>query len=138
MAFVAAVVVSARAGDPNLFPAQAGDQGVEIIIVNNGYHSGLVLPRASVASLAVAQGYDAVAAVTRLFAAYEWLKVGWGGGAVLPRGPHNRPTELAISFERFFGQNNEAVLHVVGLSDEPHKVFRGAQRVPASDHKARR
>ncbi len=129
LTFVAAVVVSARPGDPNLFPVQAGDQGVEIIIVNNGYHSGLVLPRASVASLAVAQGHDAVAAITQRFAAYEWLEVGWGEARFYRQVPTIDRLSWRLALSALFGRNNEAVLHVVGLSDEPHEVFRGAERV---------
>ncbi len=128
--FVAAVVVSARSGDPSLFPAQAGDESFEIFVVNNGYHSGLVLPRASNASLAVAQGHDAVAAITQRFAAYDWIEVGWGEARFYREVPTSDRLGWRLALSALFGPDNEAVLHVVGLWDEPREVFRSAERVP--------
>jgi hypothetical protein len=93
------------------------------------YHSGLVLPRASVATLAAAQGQSAVVAVARRFAAYDWVEVGWGEARSYREVPTIDRLSWRLALSALFGPNNEAVLHVVGLWDEPQEVFRGAERV---------
>src|ERR1700722_3461505 len=78
VALIVATVVTARRGDPALYPPAAGAPSVQILLVHNGYHAGLVLPRAAVAKLAGQRGYTAMIAVTTRFGAYGWLEIGWG------------------------------------------------------------
>ncbi len=61
--FFAVVVVTSRSGNPDLFPVPADEQGVDILLVNNGYHSGLVLPRAILASIAQEQEQGGLASL---------------------------------------------------------------------------
>jgi uncharacterized protein (TIGR02117 family) len=129
LVFMLAVLVSARPGDPKLFPAREGEQSLEVLLVNNGYHSGLVLPRASVATLAAAQGQSAVAAIVRRFTAYDWVEVGWGEARFYREVPTIDRLSWRLALSALFGRDNEAVLHVVGLWDEPQEVFRSAERV---------
>ncbi len=129
LVLIAVVALTARPGDPDLFPVPAGEQGVDILLVNNGYHSGLVLPRASIASIASEQRQGAVAVMARRFAAYDWVEVGWGEARFYREVPTIAQLNWRLALSALFGSDNEAVLHVVGIWDEPQKVFRGAEQV---------
>ena len=48
---IATTILTARTGDPALWPPAAGSPTVEILVVSHGYHSGLALPRALVADI---------------------------------------------------------------------------------------
>ena len=77
---IATTILTARTGDPALWPPAAGSPTVEILVVSHGYHSGLALPRALVADVAERHGRSALIAVAQRFAAYPWIEVGWGDG----------------------------------------------------------
>ncbi len=128
--FFAVVVVTSRSGNPDLFPVPVDASGIDILLVSNGYHSGLVLPRASIASLASEQEQGALAAVARRFAAYEWVEVGWGEARFYREVPTIDQLNWRLALSALFGSNNEAVLHVVGIWDKPQRIFRGAEQVP--------
>ena len=49
---IVTTILTARTGDPALWPPAAGSPTVEILVVSHGYHSGLALPRALVADVA--------------------------------------------------------------------------------------
>ncbi len=119
LVLIAVVVLTARPGNPDLFPRPAGEQGVDILLVNNGYHSGLVLPRASIASIASEQKQGALALVAGRFAAYDWVEVGWGEARFYREVPTIDQLNWRLALSALFGSNNEAVLHVVGIWDEP-------------------
>lgn len=129
LVLIAVAVLTARPGNPDLFPVPAGEQGVDILLVNNGYHSGLVLPRALLTSIASEQKQGAVAAMARRFAAYDWVEVGWGEARFYREAPTIDQLNWRLAISALFGSDNEAVLHVVGIWDEPQKVFRDAERV---------
>ena len=126
--FFAVVVVTSRSGNPDLFPVPVDASGIDILLVSNGYHSGLVLPRASIASLASEQEQGALAAVARRFAAYEWVEVGWGEARFYREVPTIDQLNWRLALSALFGSNNEAVLHVVGIWDKPQTIFRGPSR----------
>ena len=73
-----AAYITARPADPMLWPPRAGDGTIEIVVVSNGYHMGVALPRAALAEFASGRGYPALIAVTQRFAAFEWIEFGWG------------------------------------------------------------
>jgi uncharacterized protein (TIGR02117 family) len=116
-AFVVAVVATARRGDAALYPPAAGAPAVHIMLVHNGYHSGLVLPRASLARLAGERGHGALVAVTTRFAAYAWLEIGWGDEGFYRHVPTPGDLTLGLALRALFGRDNPSVLHVVGVSD---------------------
>ena len=67
-------VVTARRGDPRLYPAAAGAPHIEIFVVSNGYHAGVVLPRAPLAEVAGRDRLAALGAVAARFGAYSALE----------------------------------------------------------------
>ncbi|HEY1540998.1 MAG TPA: DUF2459 domain-containing protein [Xanthobacteraceae bacterium] len=123
--FVVAVVVTARRGDAALYPPAAGAPSVRILLVHNGYHSGVVLPRAAVAKLAGERGHGALIAVTTRFADYAWLEIGWGEEEFYRRVPTPRDITFGLALRALFRPDNPSVLHVVGVSD-PRAQFAGA------------
>ena len=78
VALIGLAVLTARSGDPALWPSAPGEPRVEIFVVSHGYHSGLVLPRETLAEAAGRRGDAALAAVSQRFAGFHWLEIGWG------------------------------------------------------------
>ncbi|MEO1494341.1 MAG: DUF2459 domain-containing protein [Pseudomonadota bacterium] len=84
-ALVVALVVTRAPADPSLFPGTG--QGVEVHVIDHGYHSGIMLRPADLRAAAVEIGRDDPAAAARLrwlaalFADAEWLEIGWGDAA---------------------------------------------------------
>ena len=65
-------LATARTGDPKLYPPKAGD-GQAIWLIDNGFHTDLILPRAAV----MAHGGPLAAAAAQTSSA-PWVMVGWG------------------------------------------------------------
>ena len=67
-----ATLATARGGDPVLYPPKPGE-GVEIFVVDNGFHSDIAAPRAAI----IGAG-GAIAAATLRTTAQPWVLIGWG------------------------------------------------------------
>jgi len=66
-------------GRPNSPGGQGMDipvQGVPVMVVDHGYHAGIILPRALLYERADALGLPRLREVARQFVAYEWLELG--------------------------------------------------------------
>jgi uncharacterized protein (TIGR02117 family) len=119
----AVTVLTARARDPALWPPAAGAPSVEIHVVNHGYHSGIVLPRAALAEAARLRGFAALAAVGRRFAAYPLIEVGWGEEEFYRSVPDVASATVALTLRALFRPGNASVVHVVGLPAPPREEF---------------
>src|SRR5258705_61881 len=75
---IGTAVITARPSDPMLWPARRDAPTIEIVVVSNGYHAGVALPRAVLAEFASERGYPALIAVAQRFAAFDWIEFGWG------------------------------------------------------------
>jgi uncharacterized protein (TIGR02117 family) len=115
-------VVTARSGDPAIFPAK-GDDAVTVHLVSHGYHSGLVLPRAALAAEAGARGHSALINVAARFAAYDAIEVGWGDEHFYRHVPTAAALEWRLALQALFRPGNASVLHVVGLPAPARQVF---------------
>src|SRR3954469_1006753 len=73
-----APVIPGRPADPMLWPPREDAGRIEIVVISNGYHAGVALPRAALAEFASQNGYPALIAVTQRFAAFDWIEFGWG------------------------------------------------------------
>jgi uncharacterized protein (TIGR02117 family) len=124
VAFIVATLVTARRGDPALYPPAANAPSVRILLVHNGYHSGVVLPRAAVARLAGERGHGALIAVTTRFAAYSWLEIGWGDEDFYRHVPTPGDLTLGLALRALFRPGNPSVLQVVGVSDPRAQLVR--------------
>lgn len=128
-----AALVTARPSDPALWPPPRDAPTIEAIVVSNGYHAGIVLPRAAIAELASERGYPALIAVTQRFAAYGWIEFGWGDREFYQSVPTPGDLSLRLALRALFLPGNATVLHVVGLAHDPAQVFAGDfVRVPLS------
>ena len=126
---VAATFITARAADPMLWPPRAGTGTVEIVVTSNGYHSGVVLPRAALAEFASGRGYPALVAVTQRFAGYEWIEFGWGDAEFYRLVPTPNEFSWRLALRALFWPGNTSVLHVVGIKDDPERAFVSAELV---------
>lgn len=128
-----AALVTARPSDPALWPPRRDTSTIEAVVLSNGYHAGIVLPRAAVAERAGERGYAALIAVTQRFAAYGWIEFGWGDREFYRSVPTPGDLSLGLALRALFLPGNATVLHVVGLDQDPARVFAGEfVRVPLS------
>jgi uncharacterized protein (TIGR02117 family) len=131
---IGAAYITARPADPMLWPPREGAGTIEIVVVSNGYHAGLALPRDALAEFASGRGYPALIAVTQRFAAFEWIEFGWGDREFYRSVPTVGDVSLPVALRALFRPGNTTVLHVVGLAGDPARVFTGAElvRIPLS------
>ena len=118
--FVAAAWFTSRSGDRALYPAASGVSTYDVYIVSHGYHAGIVLRRSEVAS---SKGNAALTAVATRFASFEWIEFGWGDEAFYREVPDISALTITLALKALFLPGNRSVLHVVGLSAEPHTIF---------------
>jgi uncharacterized protein (TIGR02117 family) len=125
----AAVVLTTRYGDPTLWPPRADSGTVEIYVVSNGYHTGVALPRGTLAEFASGRGYPALLAVARRFGQFAFVEIGWGDEAFYRNVPTVGDLTLPLALRALFRPGNPTVLHVVGLTAAPASVFPSADIV---------
>jgi uncharacterized protein (TIGR02117 family) len=120
---VVAGVVTTRRGHPDLYPVADGAPRIEIFVVSNGYHAGLVLPRAAMAEVAGRNGYAALIALGARFNGYGALEIGWGEEGFYTSVPTIASLTLSAAMRALFRPGNASVLHVVGLNGSAREVF---------------
>jgi uncharacterized protein (TIGR02117 family) len=119
--FAVAVVVTARPGDPTLFPA--GEDGLDIALVSNGYHAGLAIPLPAMASAAGSEHLSALIPLAMRFQRYDWVEIGWGDADFYRSTPTALSVQWQLAFKALSGQGSGAVLHVVGIEGRPERFF---------------
>jgi uncharacterized protein (TIGR02117 family) len=127
-------MLTARSGDPTLWPPAAGAPSVEIHVVSHGYHSGIVVDRAAMAEVAGRAGDAALIAVAQRFADYRWLEIGWGDEGFYRNVPNVASLTVRLAVRALFMPGNASVVHVVGLNRPARETFSKADiiRVPLS------
>ena len=128
-----AAFITARPADPMLWPPRPDAGRIEVVLVSNGYHTGLALPRETLAEFAGGRGYPALIAVTQRFAAFEWIEFGWGDREFYQSVPTVGDLSIPLALRALFS-SERSVLHVVGLAGDPARIFTGAElvRIPLS------
>lgn len=126
---VFATLLTARHGDPALYPATDGNLHT-VWVVNHGYHAGIVLPRVDTGEFAGQLGLAALTAVTTRFAGYRWVEIGWGDEHFYREVPDTTSLTVALAVRALFMPGNASVLHVVGLSSSPREVFAASDLAP--------
>ena len=127
-ALVIVILVTARHGDRSLYPAAPGT-GVEVFIVNHGYHTGIVLPRAAMVDVAIRDGLAALQTVGARFAAFAALEIGWGDEGFYRSVPTLGAVTIPLALRALFRPGNASVVHVVGLNAAPATVFAKSELV---------
>ncbi|MBX7249850.1 MAG: DUF2459 domain-containing protein [Caulobacteraceae bacterium] len=115
-----------RPADPALWPPQGPDR-VTVYLVDNGYHSNVVLPRSALA----ASGGAAARALAHVPPG-DWVAVGWGDRRFF--------TESGLSLRRaldglraLFAPGNPSVTMFEPLPDSPERLWRsGVLRLEVS------
>jgi uncharacterized protein (TIGR02117 family) len=110
-----------RAAEPALFPARDG--GVPIVVVDHGYHAGLVLPRDMLAEIAGDERLERLAQAVGVFSAYDHVEIGWGEDRFYRFVPVANIASAHHILRALFNPFNDSVLHVVGVNGDPAMVF---------------
>jgi uncharacterized protein (TIGR02117 family) len=129
-----AAFITARPADPTLWPPRPTERTIEIVVVSNGYHAGVALPRETLTEFASGRGYPALIAVTQRFASFDWIEFGWGDREFYQSVPTIGDLTLPLALRALFSPGNTPVLHVVGIGGDPARAFTGAElvRIPLS------
>lgn len=126
---VLATVITVRPGDPSLWPPVKDTPATDIFVVSHGYHAGIVIPTARLAETAGRQGDVSLIAVAQRFAAYPFIEIGWGDEGFYSSVPDAASLTVARALRALFSPGNASVLHIVGLSDTPRRIFPSADIV---------
>jgi uncharacterized protein (TIGR02117 family) len=114
-ALILAVIVTARPGDRAIYPAQ--DPGVAIYVLNNGFHSDIVLP----ADRVMARG-GLLAEAGKAGQGQKWLVYGWGDkGFYTAKGMSL--ARMADGLRALFRPGNPSVIRVYGITASPDQAF---------------
>lgn len=130
---VLAALLTARPGDPDLYPARGAD-GAAVALVSHGWHSGLVL---SQADLTGAGSGPALAAIATRFRAYPEIEFGWGEARFYRATPTLAQFDAGLALAALFTPGGrDGVVQVVGLERPardsfPHSGIVAARVSPA-------
>src|SRR5262245_48683034 len=127
--FAAAVVATARRGDPSLWPPQPGAPTTEVFIVSHGYHAGIIVPAGRLADEAGRRGLTALGYLATRFAGFERLEIGWGDEGFYREVPTVESLNVTLALRALFRPGNPSVLHVVGVGTDPRATFVGSDLV---------
>lgn len=124
-------IITARSGDASLWPPAADAPKADIFVVSQGqgYHAGIVLSTARLADVAGQQGDGVLIAVAQRFASYPFIEFGWGDESFYSTAPDTSSLTVGLALRALFLPGNASVLHVVGLSDTPRRLFPTAEIV---------
>jgi hypothetical protein len=113
-------LATAKGGDPGLYPAPAG-QGVTIYLVDNGWHSDLAVPTATI------EGHGgALAAAARQTSSDPWTMIGWGD-ARFYEASSPALSRVPDGLSALIG-GRPTVVHLEGVYDQPDRVWRSGVR----------
>ena len=129
---VCLALITARSGNAALWPPVEGKPGIEVFLVSNGYHTGVVVPTGQLAAAAQRDGATALEIVAEKFSAYPFVEIGWGEEHFYAAVPTVAQMTFGLAVRALFRPGNASVLHVVGLPDHPRQVFRSADIVRTS------
>ena len=123
LVLILATMLTARSADPALWPPGPREPRIEIFVVSHGYHSGLVLPRETLAEAASQRGHAALGAVGQRFSGYRLVEIGWGDESFYRHVPDVASLTFGLAVRALFRPGNPSVVHVVGLPGHPREVF---------------
>lgn len=116
---LALAVLTLAPGDPALYPPP-GDDAVRIVVIDHGYHTGLVLPKGALRAAAARIGGAAPDLAARLgyladlYPWAEWTEVGWGDAAFYQATPGIGDIDPVVALRALFLPTPSAVQVVPG------------------------
>ncbi len=119
--FLGLAVATIAPGDSSLYPPGPGADGaVRVVVVDHGYHTGLVLPQGAVRAAAAEIRTDAPGLAARLdwltaiHPRAEWLEIGWGDADFYQGTPGIADIDPAVALRAVFLPTPSAVQVVPG------------------------
>lgn len=117
LGLIAALWTWTRPGDPDLFPARAGQATVTVHILNNGFHTDLAVPRAALEAEA-----GPLAQASRSLGRGDWILIGWGDATFfVDQSPME--TRLLDGLRAFFRPGNASVVMLDPEQGDPTRRF---------------
>lgn len=111
-----------RPGDPALYPAPVNEPGVIVYLLDNGFHTDLVVPRA-----ALIEGGGPLAEATARLAPGDWVLIGWGDATFYVDQSPIRD-RLADGARAFLRPGNASVVMLDPEASDPARRFRAEDR----------
>lgn len=107
-----------RPADPALFPPGSGDSGVEVWVIDNGFHTDLALPRGR-----LDEGPGALAQAVRGLPPGDWVHAGWGDASFyVETGPISE--RIPDGLRAFFRPGNPSVVMLDPQALHPDRAYR--------------
>jgi uncharacterized protein (TIGR02117 family) len=122
LALLLALAVTAKGGDRRLYPAPPGAPNATIFLIDNGFHTDLVVPRAAV----IASG-GALATAVQATTRQPWIMLGWGDARFYTAQGFSSARTLD-ALRALFAPRNPSVVHVEGLDRAPDHIWRDGVR----------
>ncbi len=120
--YVALAILTLHHGNRRLYPT--GPDAVTVYVVNNGFHTDIVLPASEVR----AQG-GVLADAARSLPDSQWLVYGWGdAGFYTAKGLS--PARVLDGLRALFWINNPSVIRLYGLARSPDQAYSGRVATP--------
>lgn len=116
------VLLGNRPGDTYSFPAKG--PGIEVHVVNFGYHTGILIPASS---LKEQQNSPKLKQALSHFRNAEWIEIGWGDRTVYKLGSWSEIDLATLSKAAFLP--TQSVMHMVGHVEKPQLVYANTDRV---------
>jgi len=111
------VVTTAHGGDPRLFPGPAGAARTEIFLIDNGFHTDLVIPGRSLIGRR-----GALAQAAALTTARPWIAIGWGDERFYTQSGFGG-ARAVDGLRSLFLPGNPSVVRIEGLALRPDRLY---------------
>jgi hypothetical protein len=128
VAAVLIVAFTARPGDKSLYPGPAGEARTTVFLVENGFHSNLVVPRAALFAKP-----HAAALATAIATDKPWVAIGWGDAKFYSKEGASAG-RLFSGLRALLAPGNRSVVHIEGLNGSPDRIYAdGVRAIQLSD-----
>lgn len=119
---VAALWTWTAPGDPALWPVSATDAGVEVQVLDNGFHTDLAVPRASLEARS-----GPLAEAVRSLPPGDWILIGWGDAKFyVDQSPMT--DRLPDGARAFFRPGNASVIMLDPTRSDPQTLVAADRR----------
>ncbi len=109
-------------GKPDLWPPAADPNGIEVLVLDNGFHTDLAVPRAHLEA-----GSGPLAGAVRSLPPGEWILIGWGDARFyVDQSPIG--DRLADGARAFFRPGNASVIMLDPAQDNPRDLVAADRR----------
>lgn len=117
LAALAAVWTWTAPGDSALWPARAGEPGVEVHLLDNGFHTDLAVPRRALEARS-----GPLADAVRGLAPGDWVLIGWGDAKFyVDQSPME--SRLPDGLRAFFRPGNASVIMLDPAQRDPRAAY---------------